>query len=207
MGECITVNEHELYVEVSGPEHGPAIVLLHHGLGSVRSWRSQIPAFTAAGWRTIAYDRWGYGMSSPRPSFSMPFFHDDLSDLTQLLNLLGINQASLVGHSDGGTIALYFAAQRNDRVRSLVTVAAHIYYEPKMEQGIEAVRLNYEHNTSLREALARIHGEKSEAVFQAWYNGWRKPEHRRWDIRPAIRQIEAPALIIQSVFNCKPFRY
>lgn len=198
MNDCLIINEHELHVEVSGPEDGLPVVLLHHGLGSTRAWKAQTSAFAAAGWRAIAYDRWGYGLSEARPAFSMPFFNDDLDDLARLLDLLRLEQVSLVGHSDGGTIALYFASQRHDRVRSLVSIAAHIYYEPRMELGIEGVRLSYEHDALFREGLARVHGEKSEAVFWGWYNGWRKPEHTKWDIRPALRQIESPALIIQG---------
>ena len=53
------VNGHDLYVERHGPEDGPAVLLLHHGLGSVRAWKEQIPVLVQAGYQVVAYDRSG----------------------------------------------------------------------------------------------------------------------------------------------------
>jgi pimeloyl-ACP methyl ester carboxylesterase len=193
------VNNHTLHVESCGPEDGPAVVLLHHGLGSVYSWKDTLPVLGDAGYFAIAYDRWGYGRSGPREELSMPFFYDDLDDLDDLLTILGRDCVSLIGHSDGGTIALYYAAKFPEKVASLVTVAAHVYVEPKMESGIEGVRRSFERDQRFREALSRLHGEKVDQVFQGWYKGWRKPENLNWDMRPALRRIECPALIVQGV--------
>ncbi|MFC2043012.1 alpha/beta fold hydrolase [Chloroflexota bacterium] len=49
----LPLNGHNLYVEEAGPVDGRAIILLHHGLGSLRSWRKQIPGLTAHGYRVI----------------------------------------------------------------------------------------------------------------------------------------------------------
>ncbi len=198
MVDCIHVNGHELYVETHGPPDAPAVVLLHHGLGSVRAWKAQTPALAEAGFYTVVYDRWGYGRSERREEFSIPFFNEDLDDLDDLLDQLGLERASLVGHSDGGTIGLSYAARRPERVQSLVTVAAHIYVEPKMETGIERLRIDYENGSSFRRAFSRVHGVKADMVFRAWYEGWRKPEYIHWDIRPLLRQIESPTLVIQG---------
>ena len=67
--ECkvMLVNGHNLHVEQYGPENGPAVVLLHHGLGSVQAWKAQTQALVQAGYRVVVYDRWGYGKSDPRP--------------------------------------------------------------------------------------------------------------------------------------------
>ncbi|MCK4975347.1 MAG: hypothetical protein KAS36_00265, partial [Anaerolineales bacterium] len=67
----VNINGHGLYVEVYGPSGAPAVVLLHHGLGSLRSWKTQISAL-AADYRLIIYDRWGYGKSDARSYFSIP---------------------------------------------------------------------------------------------------------------------------------------
>lgn len=198
MNDCIRVNEHDLYVETQGPEDGPPLVFLHHGLGSTRAWKAQMPFFAQAGYRAIAYDRWGYGSSAPRPKLSMPFFYDDLADLEALLDQLGVNRVSLVGHSDGGTISLYFSAKNPERVSSLVVASAHIYVEPKMDTGIQAVRESYENEPAFRQALERIHGEKVESMFWGWFHGWHAPENLNWDIRPVLRRIEAPALVMQG---------
>lgn len=199
MVDCMQVNGHELYVETHGPAGAPAVVLLHHGLGSVRAWQAQIPALAEAGFYTVAYDRWGYGRSGQREEFSIPFFNEDLDDLDDMLDQLGLERASLVGHSDGGTIALSYAARRPERVQSLVTVAAHIYVEPKMDTGIQRLRIGYENGSSFQQAFARVHGIKADMVFRAWYEGWRKPDSLHWDIRPLLRQIESPTLVIQGM--------
>jgi pimeloyl-ACP methyl ester carboxylesterase len=193
------INNRNLNVEISGPADAPVVVLLHHGLGSTRAWRSQVEALTSEGWRTIVYDRWGYGKSEARPSLSVPDFSDDLADLEALLDELKIDRAALVGHSDGGTIALYFAARHPERVACLVTVAAHIYVELDMEPGIESIRADFEGDDLFREAFRHVHGEKSETVFLNWYEGWHKPDSLDWDMRPLLGRITAPALVIQGL--------
>ncbi len=190
---------HSLNVEESGPQEGPAVVLLHHGLGSVRAWKEQIPALEGAGFRVLAYDRWGYGKSGSRQKISIPGFEEDLADLKDLLDSRGIHRASLVGHSDGGTIALYHAALHPEQVACLVVVAAHIYVEAKMEPGIQGVYQVYEQDARFREGLRRAHGEKAEAIFKAWYHGWLDEANLSWDMRPALQNITCPVLVVQGM--------
>ncbi len=192
------INGHQLYVERYGPESGPPVVLLHHGLGSINSWKDQTLPLVKAGYHVIAYDRWGYGQSNPRQALSMPFFKEDLQDLDELLGDLNVERPALVGHSDGGTIALYFSGGFSERVTCLVTAAAHIYVEPKMISGIESVRRMYEQSAHFRRGLQRLHGDKREAVFQGWYRGWTKPENLAWDMRGQLSKISCPTLVIQG---------
>jgi pimeloyl-ACP methyl ester carboxylesterase len=195
----VPINGHHLQVETYGPQDGPAVVLLHHGLGSARAWKAQTPVLAAAGYRVIAYDRWGFGGSESRPELGMPYFADDILDLDALLVGLGAQPASLVGHSDGGTLALYYASQQPLRVLSLVVVAAHIYVEPKMDTGIQGVRQVFENDARFREGLRRVHGEKAEIVFRQWFEGWVKPENLAWDMRAVLGQIACPTLVVQGV--------
>jgi pimeloyl-ACP methyl ester carboxylesterase len=206
MSHFLEVNGGALYVETHGPEEGPAVVLLHHGLGSVQAWKEQIPALAEAGFRVIAYDRRGYGQSSPRSMRGgaslqanfQPLFTSDREDLHALLGALGIKRAALVGHSDGGTIALYFAADHPERTTHLVTAAAHIYVEEKMGTGIDGVREAYETSERFQEGLRRAHGYQAGAVFEGWYTGWRRPENLTWDMRPVLAGITCPALVVQG---------
>ena len=71
--KTLWINGHDLYVEEHGPQNGNPVVLLHHGLGSVSAWKEQFDALSQAGWRAIAYDRWGYGRSAPRQQESIPY--------------------------------------------------------------------------------------------------------------------------------------
>lgn len=192
------VNGHNLYVEHNGPENGPAIVLLHHGLGSVKAWQAQIPFLVDAGYQVIAYDRWGYGCSDARPELDVPAFTTDLEDLNSLLVQLGLRRVALLGHSDGGTIALYFAAQHPNLISCLVIVAAHIYVELKMEPGIMGIKQGFETDERFRMGMQHAHGEKYNEVFHNWFNGWHRAESLTWDMRPVLSQIRCPTLIVQG---------
>jgi len=190
--------KHHLHVESYGSEEGFPVVLLHHGLGSTRAWRQQVPFLTEAGYRVIAYDRWGYGQSEARPALDAPRFEDDLADLESMLAAFGLPLVTLIGHSDGGTIALYYALQHPERVSALVTVAAHIYIEPKMERGIQGIRQIFEQDEQFRKALRRAQGDKFETVFKNWFDGWHTPQALDWDMRPLLPQISCPTLVIQG---------
>ncbi len=190
---------HHLYYEQHGPATGPAVVLLHHGLGSVSAWKGQLPALVEAGFRVLAYDRWGFGKSEGRTRLSMPTFEDDLADLLSLADALELPRFSLVGHSDGGTIGFYFAAAHPERLYRLVAVGAHIYLEPKMETGIQGVRRAFQGDPGFREALQRVHADKTQAVFNAWFEGWHDPANLSWDMRPVLRRITCPALVVQGM--------
>lgn len=195
----LTINHHPLYYDDHGDPHAPAVVLLHHGLGSTYSWKEQVGALARAGWRVVAYDRWGYGQSSGRPALDLPEFTDDLDDLEALLDALQIERAALVGHSDGGTIAICYAARRPERVTALVTIAAHIYVEAKMQPAIHAIRAQYDGDPRLRGALGRLHGPKVDTLFQSWFDAWVQPAALEWDLRPMLGCIRCPALIVQGM--------
>ena len=189
---------HELYWERCGRASDPAVLFLHHGLGSTRAWKTQLETFARRGWQAVAYDRWGYGRSSSRPALDLPTFAADVQDLSSLTDGLGIGRAALVGHSDGGTTALYFAAQFPPRVTALVTVAAHIYLEPAMAPGMLAIRRIHDHDARFQEGMRRAHGAQAEAVFRNWHDGWLRPERLDWDMRPMLGDVRCPTLVIQG---------
>jgi pimeloyl-ACP methyl ester carboxylesterase len=198
-GELVRVNGHRLYVEVHGPSDGQPVVLLHHGLGAVNAWKGQIQTFADAGYRVITYDRWGYGGSDPREYLSLPYFEEDLSDLGALLDNLSYKHVALIGHSDGGTLSLYYAAQNPTRVACMVITAAHIYVEAKMIPGIQGIHQAFTQDTRMRAGLKRLHRDKVDSVFQAWYQGWTKPEHLDWDMRPILSSVTCPTLVVQGI--------
>jgi pimeloyl-ACP methyl ester carboxylesterase len=192
------INTRNLYIESHGSETGHPVVLLHHGLGSTRAWRKQIPVLVEAGYRVIAYDRWGYGQSEARPALNAPGFEDDLADLHRLLDVFDLPTITLIGHSDGGTIALYYAMQAPEKVAALVTVAAHIYLEPKMEPGIQGIRQAFDADSRFRDGMRYAHGDKFESVFTNWFDGWHTPKALAWDLRPQLPKIACPALVVQG---------
>lgn len=103
------------YVDSGGS--GPVVVLLHAATGSSQAWEHQMPAFTASGYRVIAYDRRGHGRTTVTPGGPVATAADDLE---ALLTALAIDRADLVGTAAGGIVATDFAIAFGRRVRSLV---------------------------------------------------------------------------------------
>jgi len=194
----LAVAGHRLEWRSVGPPGGPSVVLLHSGLGSLHDWRAVAPALVAAGWRVVAYDRWGYGGSDPRPGFAPPDFEPDQADLAAVLDRVVGGPAALIGHSDGGTIALTCAARAPERVTRLVAVAAHAYVELKMRPGIAGIAARYDGDSRFREAFARRHGTKAEALARSWFAGWTTREAWAWDMRPELGAISCPTLVLQG---------
>ena len=96
---------------------GAPVVFLHAGTGSSLTWELQVPAFTAAGCRVIAYDRLGHGRSVLEPGAQPGTAADDLEGLARHLQL---DRFHLVGTAAGGIVALDYALSFARRLRSLV---------------------------------------------------------------------------------------
>lgn len=103
------------YLDTGGS--GVPVVLLHAGTGSSQVWEHQLPAFTAAGYRVIAYDRRGYGRTvvlDDGPALAAA------DDLEALIRHLRIERLHLIGTAAGGIVATDYALSFGARLRSLV---------------------------------------------------------------------------------------
>jgi pimeloyl-ACP methyl ester carboxylesterase len=98
---------------------GEPIVLLHPNTGTVVVWESQIAAFSQAGYRVIAFDRRGWGKSTPDPATG-PQPGSIAGDLDALVDHLKLDRFHLLGVAGGGFNALDYAAWRPERLRSLI---------------------------------------------------------------------------------------
>jgi pimeloyl-ACP methyl ester carboxylesterase len=183
----------------------PLVVFLHEGLGSVSAWRD-FPArlCRAGGFRGLVYSRPGYGRSTPRPlheRWTPTFMHEQARELLPaLLRELGVRAEAdppwLLGHSDGGSIALIYAATFPRRVRGLVVLAPHIFVEDVSIVSIEGARAAYS-TTDLRERLARYHADPDSA-FWGWNRVWLDLEFRQWNIESLLPDIRCPVLAVQG---------
>jgi pimeloyl-ACP methyl ester carboxylesterase len=97
---------------------GVPVILMHAATGSSRVWEYQIPAFTAAGYRVIAFDRRGFGQTALAPGGAQPGTAAD--DLHALMDHLRIDRFHLVGTAAGGFASVDFALSFPRRLRSLV---------------------------------------------------------------------------------------
>ena len=98
---------------------GPAVVPLHGFPELAYSWRHQVPALAAAGFRVIAPNQRGYGQSS-RPCEIEAYDIDALaSDVVGLLDALGVEQGVVIGHDWGAPVAWHTALRHPGRVRAV----------------------------------------------------------------------------------------
>ncbi len=198
----VTVAGHRLDCRplIAAPADAPTLVFLHEGLGCQEQWRALPDRMASAlGWGGLVYSRRGYGQSDPRPRpWPLTFLDDEARvALPALLDACGLGQVCLYGHSDGGTIALAFAAACPTRVLAVVTEAAHVMVEDVTIAGLHAVRARFA-TSGLREALARYHGGRADEVFEGWSETWLNPAFRAWDLRPALAGVTCPVLAMQG---------
>lgn len=131
------------HYEVQGS--GPPVVLIHGHSLDLRMWDPQVSALTGAGYRLIRYDIRGHGRTdAPDGGYTLQNYSADLRDL---LDHLALDRTHLVGLSMGGSIAMQFALDQPDRVRSLTLIDSALPgfgYSPEFESAIrelqEAVR-------------------------------------------------------------------
>ncbi len=179
---------------------GPTLVFLHEGLGCIAFWKDFPDALCARlGLFGLVYDRWGYGASDPFDRPRTPRYLEDeaIFSLPEVLAAAGIDRPILVGHSDGASIALLFAAAFPERPLAVVSLAAHVFVE---EEALAGIRLAVQAFASgdLERRLERHHGEKTKKVFEAWADTWLSPAFRDWNIEAALPRIRAPLLLIQG---------
>lgn len=184
------------------PAHstGPVLVLLHEGLGSLDLWKD-FPAQLAQACDApvLAYSRQGYGRSSPVP---LPRSLDYLSvdgpdELGRVLDGLALEQVVLVGHSDGASIALAYAARQDPRVHGVVVLAPHVDVEPVSVEGVRRTVKAYARG-DLRERLHAYHGDNLDGAFRGWSETWLNPAFAAWNLHGTLPQIRAPLLAIQG---------
>ena len=196
------------YVDVTGhqlecqlyPGKKPIIVVLHEGLGSVAMWRD-FPAKLAqeTGHGVLVYSRYGYGRSTPcttHPVGDHYMHREALEALPALLDILEIEAPFLLGHSDGGSIALIHAGGAGRPVSGVITLAAHVFNEDICIAAIEQAKLAFE-TTDLKDKLGRYHDDP-EGAFWLWNQAWLAPSFRHWNIEEYLPSITCPVLAIQG---------
>ena len=177
----------------------PVIVFLHEGLGSHAMWRD-FPARLARAARcsALVYSRYGHGNSDALAAPRRPdFMHEEgMRALPELLDKLGVERPILFGHSDGGSIALIYAAAAGRPVTGLIVEAPHVMVEDLSISSIQESKRIFE-TTDLRQKLARYHAHP-ESTFRGWNDIWLAPEFRQWSIEEYLPRLACPVLAIQG---------
>jgi pimeloyl-ACP methyl ester carboxylesterase len=199
----VSISGVSLEVErIAGSNTQAPIFFLHEGLGSVAMWR-EFPAqlCAATGRSGLVYSRRGYGHSSAvsdvRGAGRLQadyMHHEAWQVLPALLSELGIEKPVLLGHSDGGTIALLYAAQFD--CEACVVMAPHLFVEQKAIDAIAAAGVAFQ-TTDLRSKLAKYHADVDGAFWQ-WNDVWLSQAFRSFNIEAECAQIRCPVLAIQG---------
>jgi len=132
-GDFIEIAGLRLHLRDKGPRDAPVVILLHGFGGSLQTWDDWTRLFEPS-LRVISLDLPGAGLTGADPS-------GDYTDargmvvLLALMDKLGIDRASLVGHSMGGRLAWQFAAAHPDRVDKLVLVSPDGFASPGFNYG------------------------------------------------------------------------
>jgi pimeloyl-ACP methyl ester carboxylesterase len=180
----VDVNEVRLRILEDGPPDGP-VVLLAHGFPELAySWRHQIPALAAAGYRVIAPDQRGYGGSSRPDAIEAYDIAQLTGDLVGLLDDAGAERGALIGHDWGAVVAWSTPLLYPDRVAAVaglsvppvprpltpVTVALrrifgdNFFYMLYFQQpGPADTELDADPGRSLRRMLGGMRAPKDEA--------------------------------------------
>lgn len=202
-GRTVTL-EYEL---ISGQRaNAPLIVFLHEGLGSAATWGRWPRALCAAsGCRGLVFSRYGYGHSTARPASEQGWPVDYMEreareHLPALFVALGIDAAReppiILGHSDGATIALLYAAAFPGHAGAVVVLAPHVFVEQLARGRIARLQASWP-DGRLAAHLACLHDDPA-GVFQGWSDCWLSAAFSRWSIAEIIQSIASPLLAIQG---------
>src|SRR5690554_3984278 len=176
----------------------PPIVLLHDSLGCVGLWRD-FPALLAhtTDREVIAYDRQGYGRSSPYPGPQPASFIADepRGAFARVREHFALERFVALGHSVGGGMAVEVAGQHADGCQALITVAALAFIEPRTLAGIREAEAAFAEPGALGR-LERHHGDKAEWVLRSWVENWHSEAFEGWQLDAALARVSSPALAI-----------
>jgi len=119
--DSVEVGGLRLHYVQAGPADGTPVILLHGFPEFWYSWRYQLPALAAAGYRAIAPDQRGYNLSGKQGPYDIETLTDDIAHLQ---DALGLTSSHIVGHDWGGAVAWAFAARYPGRTRRLAVLNA-----------------------------------------------------------------------------------
>lgn len=175
------------------------IVLMHEGLGCITMWR-EFPQVLAK-WtnrRVIAFSRPGYGNSQnyPEPRRTNYLHREAQETLPAFLEFLNIENPVILGHSDGGSITLIYAATFPQKLSAAIVMAPHEFHEPMMKTSLEDAVRQFK-TTHWRRGLAKHHKD-AVRVFEEWSGVWLSDEHKNWNIVADLKKTTVPLLAIQG---------
>jgi len=200
LNSFLKINDRNINFKIIGPEHqkNSIVIMLHDALGSIPQW-GKFPGKISSvlGIPVLVYERFGHGNSDT--DFSAKdrnFFNREAEYLNEILKTLNIREEIiLIGSSDGGTIALAYAAHYGEKVNSVITISAHTFVEDITVKGVHDTKAN---SSKLINALKKYHSEKAEKLYYGWCDMWTSEDFKNWNMFEDLKLITCPVLAIQG---------
>ncbi|EZP68068.1 alpha/beta fold hydrolase [Pseudomonas sp. RIT357] len=161
-------------VPAKGTANGRAVVLMHGKNFCGATWESSIKALSDAGYRVIAPDQVGF-CSSSKPEHYQYSFQQLALNTHQLLEKLGIQKVTLLGHSTGGMLATRYALMYPEQTEQLALVNP-IGLEDWKALGVPALSVDQWYARELKVSADGIR----QYQLNTYYVGRWKPEYERW---------------------------
>lgn len=186
-----------MYYEVHGEETERVVVLIHPIGGNTEIWNDEIKIMLKRRIRVIAYDLRGHGRSEIGKI--QPYtMHDLVNDLRNLLNHLGVEKCSFVGHSIGGQISCIFAVTYPDRVQGLIIISSS-------SESIPDLDLEKHHGTRRlarekgMEALAEETMSEHEVAREAFQNKRKRETFTRIFTKTTVEGFSSATVALYSI--------
>jgi len=201
--QFITIGSRRIEISIlPGKKNETGFFLLHEGLGCVELWGDFPSRLNQAFGATVfSYSRFGYGRSCevalPR---SLDYHAEEAIEyLPKVLDCAGLKSCILVGHSDGASIALIYAALFSDpRIKALVLLAPHVKAEEKTVGQIRQI-VDSRNSSALLHKLSKYHGENTYCAFHGWSRCWLDPKFSSWTIEHLLPNINIPVLSVRGL--------
>jgi pimeloyl-ACP methyl ester carboxylesterase len=181
-------------------EPAATILLFHDSLGCVELWRDFPEKLAeATGLAVLAYDRLGFGRSTPYPGALRPDFitAEAAVGVRALCAQAGLGTLVPFGHSVGGAMAVATAARLPERCRAVVTMSSQAFVEDRTLAGIREAREAF-CDPAQFERLARYHGDKARWVLDAWIETWLAPAFQDWNQDAELGGVRCPLLALHG---------
>lgn len=151
-------------------ESPPERLLLIHGFAGTptNDFAEQLPAFHQE-YCVLAPHLHGYGLSTPRQSYTPQYYREDVADLVALLDALELERVLVVGFSDGAIVSLLLAALHPERVKAVAILGAQATINAQNVAAIRNWLLESPLSEEWQHQLAELHGEPYWRTLPAMY--------------------------------------
>ncbi|MBI2908960.1 MAG: alpha/beta fold hydrolase [Chloroflexi bacterium] len=203
----------ETYYEVddfTDPWKMPETIVLHHGMGkNSRMWYGWVPVL-ARRYRVVRFDARGFGQSSAPPQGYRWSLSGFARDVRLLLDYLKLDRVHLVGETLGGSIAMQFAIEHPERLRSLTVCSPPFHFtKPSYAADAEEIENDGMAAFTRRSMARRLDPSQVDPAFVEWYIGEMGRTSGRVaaavlramagsDLRDRLARITTPTLIMSA---------